>query len=123
MTLIAKKRRFTRIRRHHRIRRKLSGTPEVPRLAVYRSLSHIYAQIVDDSAGRSLVSTSTLDPSLKEALAGKKKREKARLVGQRVAELAKARGIETVAFDRGGYLYHGRIRELAEGARAGGLKF
>jgi large subunit ribosomal protein L18 len=123
MTAIAQKRRFSRVRRHHRIRRKLVGTGEVPRLAVFRSHTHIYAQLVDDATGRSLCGTSTLDPALREALVGKKKSERGRLVGKRIAEIAQSRGILQVAFDRGGYVYHGRIRALAEGAREGGLKF
>lgn len=123
MSSVAQKRLESRRRRHHRIRRKLSGTAEVPRLAVYRSHLHIYAQLVDDLSGRSICGTSTLDPAIREGLVGKKKSEKSRLVGKRMAEIALGRGIECVAFDRGGYLYHGRIRALAEGAREGGLKF
>ncbi len=123
MASIAKKRRESRLRRHRRIRKDLSGTGDVPRLAVYRSHVHIYAQLVDDVAGRSLCGTSTLDPSLKESLSGKSKSEKSRLVGKRIAEIAKSRGFGKVAFDRGGYVYHGRIKALAEGAREGGLLF
>lgn len=123
MTLIAEKRRDGRRRRHIRIRRRLAGTTEVPRLAVFRSRTHIYAQLVDDSSGKSLCGTSTLDPTLRESLAGKKKTDRSKMVGQRLAEIAKGRGIEKVAFDRGGYVYHGRVRALAEGAREGGLHF
>jgi large subunit ribosomal protein L18 len=123
MGAIATKRRQARLRRHRRIRRKLSGTTASPRLAVFRSRQHIYAQLVDDSNGRSICGTSTLDPELRPNLTGKKKSERSRLVGKRIAEIALSRGIQTVAFDRGGYLYHGRIQALAEGAREGGLKF
>ena len=117
------KRRLSRARRHRRVRRKLSGTGEVPRLAVFRSGKHIYAQLVDDGERKTLCASSTLDPELREALRGKKKSEESRLVGKRVAEIAVARGLTKVAFDRGGFLYHGRIKALAEGAREGGLKF
>ena len=106
-----------------RIRKKLEGSAEVPRLAVFRSHMHIYAQLVDDLAGRTLCGTSTLDPALKDALVGKRKIEKSRLVGKRIAEIAQGRGIQRVGFDRGGYLYHGRVQALAEGAREGGLQF
>jgi large subunit ribosomal protein L18 len=123
MSGVVKKRRLSRARRHRRVRRRLSGTTETPRLAVFRSHQHIYAQLVDDSTGRTLCGSSTLDPALREALVGKKKSERSRMVGKRVAEIALAGGHEKVAFDRGGFLYHGRIRALAEGAREGGLKF
>jgi large subunit ribosomal protein L18 len=106
-----------------RIRKRLEGSAEVPRLAVFRSHLHIYAQLVDDLTGRTLCGTSTLDPALKDALVGKRKSEKSRLVGKRIAEIAQGRGIQKVGFDRGGYLYHGRVRALAEGAREGGLQF
>lgn len=123
MSSVAQNRLESRLRRHQRIRRKLSGTAEVPRLAVYRSHLHIYAQLIDDLSGRSICGTSTLDPAIREGLTGKKKSEKSRLVGKRMAEIALGRGIQRVSFDRGGYLYHGRIRALAEGAREGGLQF
>ncbi len=123
MAIVAQKRRDSRDRRRRRIRRKLSGTAETPRLAVFRSHLHIYAQLIDDSTGHSICGTSTLDPALAAAVAGKKKSERSRLVGKRMAELAMSRGIAKVAFDRGGYVYHGRIRALAEGAREGGLQF
>jgi large subunit ribosomal protein L18 len=123
MSTIAEQRRNSRLRRHLRIRKKLEGTTEVPRLAVFRSHVHIYAQLVDDLTGQTLCGTSTLDPALREALVGKKKSEKSRLVGKRIAEIAQSRGIQRVGFDRGGYLYHGRVRALAEGAREGGLQF
>jgi len=90
---------------------------------VFRSHAHIYAQLVDDSTGRSLCGTSTLDPALRDALAGKKKVERSLLVGKRMAEIAQGKGITRIAFDRGGYVYHGRVQALAQGAREGGLQF
>ena len=105
-----------RMKRHTRVRGKISGTPERPRLNVYRSNANIYAQIIDDVNGVTLASASTLDKDF-----GNK--EAARKVGKMVAERAKAKGIDTVVFDRGGYIYHGRVAELAEGAREGGLEF
>jgi large subunit ribosomal protein L18 len=112
-----------RKRRHRRIRLKLSGTAARPRLNVFRSLQHIYAQVIDDEAGRTLASASTLDHELTAGLTGKPKREQAALVGKVVAERALAAGVDEVIFDRGGYLYHGRIKALADAAREGGLKF
>ncbi len=112
-----------RLRRKARVRKRVSGTPARPRLSVYRSVDHIYAQIVDDLHGRTLVSASTLTPELREQLKGKKKVEQAKLVGQFVAERAKAAGITKVVFDRDGFLYHGRVAALAEGAREKGLEF
>lgn len=112
-----------RKRRHRRIRMKISGTADRPRLNVYRSLGHIYAQVIDDVVGHTLVSVSTLDGSLVADLNGKTKREQATAVGKAVAQKAIDAGIEEVVFDRGGYLYHGRVKALAEGAREGGLKF
>ena len=109
-----------RLHRHTRVRAKISGTPERPRLNVFRSNTNIYAQIIDDVAGVTLVSASTLDKSF-EGTTGNK--EAARKVGKLLAERAQAKGIETVVFDRGGYIYHGRVAELAEGAREGGLEF
>ena len=109
-----------RLHRHTRVRAKISGTPERPRLNVFRSNTNIYAQIIDDVAGVTLVSASTLDKSFEGATGNK---EAARKVGKLLAERALAKGIETVVFDRGGYVYHGRVQELAEGAREGGLKF
>ncbi len=123
MSSVAQERREARLRRHKRIRRRLGGTAEVPRLAVFRSHMHIYAQLIDDLTGQSLAGTSTLDPAIRAELAGKKKSDRSRLVGKRMAQIALDRGIARVAFDRGGYLYHGRIRALAEGAREGGLQF
>ncbi|MBQ7075963.1 MAG: 50S ribosomal protein L18 [Clostridia bacterium] len=110
-----------RKRRHARVRKKISGTTECPRLNVYRSLNNIYAQIIDDTKGVTLVSASTLDASLKGTYGGNK--AAAREVGKLIAEKALAAGIKDVVFDRGGYLYHGRVLELAEGAREGGLNF
>jgi large subunit ribosomal protein L18 len=111
-----------RKRRQRRIRMKISGTAERPRLNVFRSLHHIYAQVIDDTTGHTLVSASTVDKEVAGQLAGKKKQEQATLVGKLVARRALDAGIEEVVFDRGGYLYHGRIKALADGAREGGLK-
>ena len=107
-----------RIKRHARVRGKISGTAERPRLSVFRSEKHIYAQIIDDVAGNTLVAASSVE---KDFGPGSNK-EAARKVGKLVAERALAKGIEEVVFDRGGYIYHGRVQELAEGAREGGLK-
>ncbi len=112
-----------RKRRHQRIRAKISGTAERPRLNVFRSLEHIYVQVIDDVAGRTLASASTLDKSLESELSGKNKREQATAVGKVIAQRAKDAGISQVIFDRGGYLYHGRVKALADGAREGGLEF
>ena len=109
-----------RAKRQVRVRGKISGTPERPRLNVFRSNANMYAQIIDDVNGVTLVAASTLEKDF-EGAAGNK--EAARKVGQMVAERAKAKGIEEVVFDRGGYVYHGRVAELAEGAREAGLKF
>jgi large subunit ribosomal protein L18 len=112
-----------RKRRHIRVRRKLAGTSERPRLNVFRSLKHIYAQVIDDVQGRTLASASTIDSDLVANMSGKTKKEQAAAVGKAVAERAVAAGVRQVVFDRGGYLYHGRIQALADGAREGGLKF
>lgn len=112
-----------RKRRQTRLRAKLAGTAARPRLNVYRSLTNIYAQVIDDVAGVTLASASTIDKDVAAQLDGKTKIEASKLVGQAVAERAKSAGITTVVFDRGGYRYHGRIAALAEGARAGGLEF
>lgn len=109
-----------RLKRHLRIRNKISGTAECPRLNVFRSANHIYAQLIDDVAGVTLASASSLDKAF-EGAGGNK--EAARKVGKKIAENAAAKGIKEVVFDRGGYLYHGRVKELAEGAREGGLTF
>jgi large subunit ribosomal protein L18 len=110
-----------RTRRKGRVRKKISGTPERPRLSVYRSLSHIYAQIVDDVAGRTLAQASSRDKGVE--LSGKKKSDVSKVVGTLIAERAIAANVTQVVFDRNGYLYHGRVRALAEAAREGGLKF
>lgn len=112
-----------RKRRHRRVRRKVFGTADRPRLNVYRSLRHISAQVIDDDAGHTLVSASTLEPEIQEQASGLSKQEQARLVGEIVAERAKEKGIEQVIFDRGGYLYHGRVKALADASREGGLIF
>jgi len=112
-----------RVRRHLRVRKKISGTPEMPRLNVYRSLAEIYAQVIDDEAGRTLASASSIDHDLRAELVGKKKSDQARLVGKALADRAKAKGIRKVVFDRGGYRYIGRVKALADGAREGGLEF
>lgn len=112
-----------RLRRHKRVRKKVFGTPERPRLCVFRSNKHIYAQIIDDTIGHTLVSASTLDPELREKLQKTWNKEAAREVGKLIAKRALEKGIKKVVFDRGGYKYHGRVKELAEGAREGGLVF
>lgn len=112
-----------RHRRHARIRRKVSGTPERPRLNVFRSLEHIYAQIIDDWAGHTLASASTIDAEIKPRVDGLSKTEQAQVVGEVIAERALDKGIESVVFDRGGYKYHGRVRALAQAARDKGLRF
>ena len=113
--------RAARRHRHLRIRKKLSGSGDRPRLCVFRSLHHLYAQVIDDTRGVTLASASTLDAALRGATGAKV--ERARAVGLAIAERARAAGIETVVFDRGGYLYHGRVKALAEAAREGGLEF
>jgi large subunit ribosomal protein L18 len=114
--------RAMRQKRHHRLRRRLSGTAERPRLAVFRSTTHIYSQIIDDTSGQTLVAASDLEPDLRGSIVGTKV-ERAKRVGQELATRAQARGISSVVFDRGGFLYHGRVKSLAEGAREGGLQF
>jgi large subunit ribosomal protein L18 len=118
-----KAREEARKRRQRRVRAHVSGTADRPRLNVYRSLAHIYAQVIDDVTGVTLVSASTVDSELRAELAGKKKAEQAKAVGQAVAKRALAKGLTKVTFDRGGYRYHGRIKALADGAREGGLEF
>lgn len=120
---MAIKSKVARKRRHRRIRNRISGTAERPRLNVFRSLDHIYAQVIDDVSGKTIASASTVDKALRGEIAGKPKKEQASMIGKAVAERAKAVGISTVLFDRGGYLYHGRIKALADGAREGGLEF
>lgn len=109
--------------RHRRIRQRVVGTPDRPRLSVFRSLKHIYAQIIDDTRGHTLVAASTRDPEIAARLSGLKRVEQSRVVGQVLAERAREKGIVRVVFDRGGYAYHGRVKALAEGAREGGLEF
>ncbi len=109
--------------RHLRVRKNLAGTAERPRLNIFRSSSGIYAQIIDESAGHTLVAASSVDKELRERLKGMKKAEQAKLVGQTVAERAKGKGITVVVFDRGGFKYIGRVKALADGAREGGLEF
>lgn len=118
-----KTRSVARARRHTRVRKNLMGTAERPRLNVYRSISGIYAQVIDDQSGRTLVSASTVDRDMREKIKGMKKSEQAKMIGQTVAERAKDKGIESVVFDRGGYRYIGRVKALADGAREGGLQF
>lgn|SRR5574341_196670 len=118
-----KSRSESRNRRHQRVRKHIAGTPAMPRLNVFRSLAEIYAQVIDDEAGQTLVSASSIDGELRKSMAGKKKSEQARMVGKAIAERAKAKGISKVVFDRGGYRYLGRVKALADGAREGGLEF
>ena len=115
--------RLARRRRHSRVRAKVEGTSSRPRLCVFRSLNHIYAQVIDDSRGHTLVSASTVDPEIRSDTNGKSKTNRAELVGAMLAKRALSNRIEQVAFDRGGYKYHGRVKALAEAARKGGLKF
>ena len=119
----AKRKQFSYLRRKKRVRRKVNGTIERPRLAVNRSLKHIYAQIIDDENGVTLAHASSLSPELKDNTTDSGKIEIAQNVGQLIAQKAKEQNIEGVIFDRAGYLYHGRIKALAEAAREGGLKF
>ncbi|MEJ5220404.1 50S ribosomal protein L18 [Tepidiforma flava] len=114
---------LARKRRHLRVRKKVSGTPQRPRLNVFRSAQHIYAQVIDDTTGHTLAAASDVEPALAEQAKGKTKTERAALVGAAIAERARAKGIEAVVFDRGGFLYHGRVRALAEAAREAGLGF
>ena len=115
--------RAARHRRHLRVRAKVKGTASGPRLCVFRSLNHIYAQVIDDSRGYTLASASSLEPEIKSVAVGKTKAAKSELVGSLVAKRALIKGIKQVAFDRGGYKYHGRVKALAEAARQEGLKF
>lgn len=121
--LIRPDRAVLRKRRHLRIRARLRGTPARPRLSVFRSLKQIYAQVIDDTTGRTLVAASTLDAEVRALVAGKTKTEAATAVGQVLAQRALARGIQRVVFDRAGYKFHGRVKALADGARAAGLQF
>ena len=116
-------RNLKRIKRHLRIRKKMKGTPQKPRLAVFKSERHIYAQIIDDTKGHTLVSASTLDKELRQRLSKTYNVEAAKEVGRLIAQRALSLGIKTVVFDRGGFKYHGRIKALADAAREAGLKF
>ncbi len=120
---MSKRAELARRRRHRRVRRKVVGTAERPRLNVFRSLKHIYAQVIDDDRGHTLVAVSTLDPELRETLNSLTKTEQAKSVGKLLGERALARGVKQVVFDRGGYKYHGRVKALAEGSREAGLEF
>ena len=116
--------RMRRERAHRRLRNRIQGSPERPRLAVHKSLRYIYAQVIDDASGRTLAQASSAEPELKKACKGSTGNvEAARLVGESIAERAKAEGVEQVVFDRGGAIYHGKVKALAEGARAKGLVF
>jgi large subunit ribosomal protein L18 len=118
-----KSRSVARERRHTRVRTRITGTQERPRLNVYRSLSDIYVQVIDDGEGKTIVAASSIDRDLRDQLTGMNKTEQARKVGQELAERARALGIQKVIFDRGGYRYIGRVKALADGAREGGLEF
>ncbi len=121
--LFKKSKNETRLQRHRRVRKKIQGSVERPRLNVYRSLNHIYVQVINDASGQTLVSASSLDPELKEKLKSGGNREAAKAVGELAARKCLEKGIDNVVFDRGGHLYHGRVKALAEGARETGLKF
>ena len=112
-----------RVQRHARVRKKIAGTAQTPRFNVYRSLNHIYVQVIDDVKGVTLVSASTMEKAVKEKIAGLSKTDAAKVVGAVAAERALAKGVEAVVFDRGGYLYTGRVKAVADGAREAGLKF
>jgi len=118
-----KSRSAARVRRHIRVRKRISGTPDTPRVNVFRSLAEIYAQIIDDEAGRTLAAASSIDHELRTKIQGMNKTEQAREVGRLLAVRARAKGIKQVVFDRAGYRYLGRLKALAEGAREGGLDF
>ncbi len=118
-----KSREQKRIRRHIRVRKHVAGTSDRPRVSVFRSLSQIYAQVIDDTTGRTLVAVSTVDKDLRAKIGKLKKAEQAKEVGKVLAERAQSKGIKQVVFDRGGYRYHGRVKALAEAARAAGLQF
>jgi len=118
-----KNRSKARIRRQARVRSVVQGTQKRPRISVFRSLSEIYAQVIDDQAGRTIVSASSIDQELREKMKGLKKSDQAKLVGKALAERAKNKGVQAVVFDRGGFKYTGRVKALADGAREGGLEF
>ena len=119
----SKERRLGRLRRRKHVRKKVVGTPERPRVSVFRSQSHIYAQVIDDTKGHTLAAVSTLDPEVRKKAAGLKKTEQAKIVGEVLAARAKDKKVTKVVFDRSGYKYHGRVKALAEAAREGGLDF
>ncbi len=119
----ARTRKFGRAIRHRRVRKKVYGTGERPRLAVFRSLNHIYAQVIDDDRGVTLAAASSFEGAIRQKRDGKRKTAVSELVGALIGQRAKKQGVEGVVFDRGGYKYHGRVRALAEAARQGGLKF
>jgi large subunit ribosomal protein L18 len=121
--MAGKSRSENRIKRHKRVRMKVHGTQQRPRLSVFRSLSSIYAQLIDDEAGNTIVSASTIDENVRDRMKGLKKTEQAKQVGKEIAERAIQKGIKTVVFDRGGFKYTGRVKALADGAREGGLDF
>ena len=121
--MAVKSRSSARKRRHIRVRKRVTGSAEKPRLNVFRSLTEIYAQIIDDQTGTTMASASTIDKTLRSKMKGKSRSEQAKLVGKAVAERAKVKGVEKVVFDRAGYRYIGRVSALADGARDGGLKF
>jgi len=119
----ADQREAARRRRHRRVRKQVVGTGQRPRFNVFRSLKHTYAQVIDDTRGHTLATASTRDPALRDKVKGLTKTEQAKLVGELLAKRALERGVKNVAFDRGGYKYHGRVKSLAEAAREGGLEF
>ncbi len=121
--MVEKNRNEARIRRHTRVRMSVKGNSQRPRLSIYRSLAEIYAQVIDDQAGNTIASASTIDSELRAQMKDLKKCDQAKLVGKTLAERAKSKGVETVVFDRGGNKYTGRVKALAEGAREGGLQF
>lgn len=121
--IIKKNKNVLRQKRHLRVRKKISGTQQLPRLNVYRSSTHIYAQIINDETSRTLLSASTLTKEIADKLKDKTKTQQAAVVGEQLGKMAKKKGIKTVVFDRGGYIYTGRVQALAEGARKAGLEF
>ena len=121
--MVEKNRSDARVRRHTRVRISVKGNSQRPRLSIFRSLAEIYAQVIDDQAGNTIASASTIDSELRAKMKGLKKSEQAKLVGKTLAERAKSKGVEMVVFDRGGNKYTGRVKALADGAREGGLKF
>ncbi|RMG59090.1 MAG: 50S ribosomal protein L18 [Deltaproteobacteria bacterium] len=121
--VVKNKKVFMRLRRKKRVRKKVFGTPERPRLTVFRSAKHIYAQIIDDTIGHTIAAASTLSKDVRDKVKGMKKTEAAKVVGQVIAEKAREKGVTKVVFDRNGFKYHGRVAALADGAREGGLEF